>query len=67
MNNRESSSNNLSFTFKEHLYILRIVNSLITDYFFFLFLFQDPEKEVADWLSDLTLVDQHLDIEVNTL
>ncbi|XP_008319004.1 nicolin-1 [Cynoglossus semilaevis] len=23
----------------------------------------DPEKEVADWLSDLTLVDQHLDIE----
>ncbi|XP_078105614.1 nicolin-1 isoform X2 [Sander vitreus] len=24
---------------------------------------QDPEKEVSDWLSDLTLVDQHPDLE----
>ncbi|XP_006801961.1 nicolin-1 [Neolamprologus brichardi] len=28
-----------------------------------LFLFQDPEKEVSDWLSDLTLTDQHPDLE----
>lgn len=25
---------------------------------------QDPEKEVSDWLSDLTLVDQQPDLEV---
>ncbi|CAK6983847.1 nicolin-1 isoform X4 [Scomber scombrus] len=24
---------------------------------------QDPEKEVSDWLSDLTLIDQHPDLE----
>ncbi|KAK5884200.1 hypothetical protein CesoFtcFv8_020454 [Champsocephalus esox] len=24
---------------------------------------QDPEKEVSDWLSDLTLADQHTDLE----
>lgn len=28
-------------------------------------IFQDPEKEVSDWLSDLTLVDQHPDLEVH--
>lgn len=28
------------------------------------FPFQDPEKEVSDWLSDLTLVGQHPDLEV---
>lgn len=29
------------------------------------FFLQDPEKEVSDWLSDLTLVDQHPDLEVH--
>lgn len=29
-----------------------------------MFPFQDPEKEVSDWLSDLTLVGQHPDLEV---
>lgn len=29
--------------------------------------FQDPEKEVSDWLSDLTLTDQHPDLEVRTV
>lgn len=29
--------------------------------------FQDPEKEVSDWLSDLTLIDQHPDLEVRTV
>lgn len=28
---------------------------------------QEPEKEVSDWLSDLTLVDQHLNLEVHML
>lgn len=27
---------------------------------------QDPEKEVSDWLSDLTLADAHPDLEVPT-
>lgn len=26
--------------------------------------FQDTDKQLSDWLSDLTLVDQHLDLEV---
>ncbi|XP_029989270.1 nicolin-1 [Sphaeramia orbicularis] len=29
----------------------------------FRFMEPDPEKEVSDWLSDLTLVDQHPDLE----
>ena len=33
----------------------------------FCFSLQDPEKEVSDWLSDLTLVDQHPDLEVDIL
>lgn len=28
---------------------------------------QDPEKEVSDWLSDLTLADAYPDLEVPTV